>query len=141
MQDTQYCSSMETTKTRRITSPVVKLIWNYRVVYLMLLPALLFYFIFCYIPMYGVTIAFKDYWVTKGILGSPWVGFINFKQIFADSKFWEVFRNTFEINLLKLVFGFPAPIILALLLNEVRKNYFKRVIQTVLYLLFYQMMG
>ena len=84
--------------------------------------------------MYGASIAFKEFWITKGILGSPWVGFKHFEQIFATEKFWQVFTNTIEINLLRLLFGFPAPIILAILLNEVRHRVFKRSIQTIIYL-------
>lgn len=107
---------------------------KYKMLYLMLLPAVAFLFIFSYIPMYGASIAFKEFWITKGILGSPWVGFKHFEQIFATDKFWQVFTNTIEINLLRLVFGFPAPIILAILLNEVRHRIFKRSIQTIIYL-------
>jgi putative aldouronate transport system permease protein len=107
---------------------------KYKMLYLMLLPAVAFLFLFSYIPMYGASIAFKEFWITKGILGSPWVGFKHFEQIFATDKFWQVFTNTIEINLLRLLFGFPAPIILAILLNEVRHRVFKRSIQTVIYL-------
>ncbi|MBP1993130.1 ABC transporter permease [Paenibacillus eucommiae] len=107
---------------------------KYKMLYLMLLPAVTFLLIFSYIPMYGASIAFKEFWITKGILGSPWVGFKHFEQIFATDKFWQVFTNTIEINLLRLIFGFPAPIILAILLNEVRHRVFKRSIQTIIYL-------
>jgi len=107
---------------------------KYKMLYLMLLPAVAFLFIFSYIPMYGASIAFKEFWITKGILGSPWVGFKHFEQIFATDKFWQVFTNTIEINLMRLLFGFPAPIILAILLNEVRQRVFKRSIQTIIYL-------
>ncbi|MCQ6559344.1 ABC transporter permease [Paenibacillus mendelii] len=107
---------------------------KYKMLYLMLLPAIVFLLIFSYIPMYGASIAFKEFWISKGILGSPWVGFKHFEQIFATDKFWQVFTNTIEINLLRLLFGFPAPIILAILLNEVRHRVFKRSIQTIIYL-------
>ncbi|WP_441960553.1 ABC transporter permease [Paenibacillus sp. TAF43_2] len=107
---------------------------KYKMLYLMLLPAVAFLIIFSYIPMYGASIAFKEFWITKGILGSPWVGFKHFEQIFATDKFWQVFTNTIEINLMRLLFGFPAPIILAILLNEVRHRIFKRSIQTIIYL-------
>lgn len=107
---------------------------KYKMLYLMLLPAVAFLFLFSYIPMYGASIAFKEFWITKGILGSPWVGFKHFEQIFATDKFWQVFTNTIEINIMRLVFGFPAPIILAILLNEVRHRIFKRSIQTIIYL-------
>ncbi|SDS86165.1 carbohydrate ABC transporter membrane protein 1, CUT1 family [Paenibacillaceae bacterium GAS479] len=111
-----------------------KRIMGYKMLYVMLLPAIVFLIIFSYIPMYGATIAFKDFWITKGILGSPWVGLEHFEKIFRTEKFWEVFRNTIEINLLRLVFGFPAPILLAILINEVRQKFFKRSIQTIIYL-------
>ncbi|WP_233147202.1 ABC transporter permease [Paenibacillus selenitireducens] len=107
---------------------------NYKMLYVMLLPAIVFLTIFNYIPMYGASIAFKDFSITKGILGSPWVGFDHFTKLFQTDKFWQVFRNTIEINLLRLVFGFPAPVILAILLNEIRNKYFKRSIQTIIYL-------
>ncbi|MCM3747856.1 ABC transporter permease subunit [Paenibacillus pasadenensis] len=115
-------------------SELRKRIMGYRMLYVMLLPAIVFLIIFSYIPMYGASIAFKDFWITKGILGSPWVGLEHFEKIFRTEKFWQVFRNTIEINLLRLVFGFPAPIILAILLNEVRHKFFKRSIQTIIYL-------
>jgi ABC-type polysaccharide transport system, permease component len=115
-------------------SELRKRIIGYRMLYVMLLPAIAFLLIFNYIPMYGATIAFKDFWITKGIMGSPWVGLEHFQKIFDTDKFWEVFRNTIEINLLRLVFGFPAPIILAILLNEVRQRFLKRSIQTIIYL-------
>ncbi|OME77732.1 protein lplB [Paenibacillus sp. FSL A5-0031] len=111
-----------------------KRIFSYKMLYVMLLPSIVFLIIFSYIPMYGATIAFKDFWITKGIMGSPWVGFVHFEKLFETNKFWQVFRNTIEINLLKLLFGFPAPIILAILLNEVRQKFFKRSIQTIIYL-------
>ncbi len=113
---------------------VARRISKYKMLYVMLLPAVVFLIIFNYIPMYGATIAFKDFWMTKGILGSPWVGFEHFERLFATDKFWQVFRNTIEINLLRLLFGFPAPIVLAILLNEVRHKLFKRSIQTIVYL-------
>lgn len=113
---------------------VLKRIWSFRVLYLMLLPIIAGYLIFCYAPMYGIIIAFKDYSPLKGILGSPWAGFEYFKMILSSEGFWKVFRNTIEINLLRLLFAFPAPIILALLLNELRSRTFKRSIQTIVYL-------
>ena len=100
----------------------------------MAVPVVLFFALFHYAPMYGLIIAFKDYNVFKGILGSPWAGLHNFEQVFGDAYFWKVVRNTAIISLLKLVFGFPAPIIIALLLNEVLHMGFKRVIQTIIYL-------
>jgi putative aldouronate transport system permease protein len=102
--------------------------------YLMLIPGIAYYLIFHYLPMYGALIAFKDFSIPKGILGSPWAGFEHFRAIFAQEKFWQVFRNTVVISLYRLVFGFPAPILVAILLNELRKMVFKRTIQTIIYL-------
>ena len=102
--------------------------------YLMILPAFIFLIIFCYVPMYGVTIAFKDYNIFKGVMDSPWVGFVHFNKLLASDKFWQIFRNTLIISLMKLVFYFPFPIVLALALNEVRNKIFKVSIQTVSYI-------
>ncbi|KZE73121.1 protein lplB [Paenibacillus elgii] len=101
---------------------------------LMVLPALVFIFVFSYIPMYGVLTAFQDYSVFKGFLGSPWVGFKHFEAFFNSPEYWKVIRNTIIISSLKIIIGFPAPIILALMLNEVKNMTFKRVIQTISYL-------
>jgi ABC-type polysaccharide transport system, permease component len=103
-------------------------------VYIMLIPVLLYYIIFCYLPMYGVTIAFKNFIPRKGILGSPFVGLVHFKEFFNSYYFWRLLRNTLGINIYSLLFGFPAPIIFALLLNEVKNNSYKRITQTVTYL-------
>jgi putative aldouronate transport system permease protein len=106
----------------------------HRGLYLLLLPAATYYFIFHYLPYFGATIAFKDFNIMKGILGSPWVGFKHFEAIFALDQFHLAVRNTLEISLLRLVFGFPVPLIVALLMNEVGSNWFKRTIQTLIYL-------
>jgi putative aldouronate transport system permease protein len=100
----------------------------------MLIPVFAYYLIFHYVPMYGVTIAFKDYNMFEGIFRSPWVGMDNFRRIFSTSDFYTVLRNTLLLNLLSLIFGFPGPIILALLLNELRNMAFKKSIQTIAYL-------
>ena len=100
---------------------------------LMILPVL-YYAIFCYGPMYGVLISFKDYKIAKGVWGSPWVGFKWFEKFLTDPYFWKLVRNTLLLNIYGLIFGFPIPIILALMLNEVTHTKFKRVIQTVSYL-------
>lgn len=101
--------------------------------YVMLAPALLFLLIFKYTPMYGVIIAFQDFNVIKGMLNSPWVGLKHFEELFMFAEFPRVVRNTLIISLMKLVFGFPAPILLALLLNELLLVRFKRVVQTITY--------
>ncbi|MFK7692742.1 ABC transporter permease [Paenibacillus sp. HJGM_3] len=115
-------------------APLSKHVWMNRYLYLMLIPGLAYYLIFHYLPMYGAIIAFKNFNLSKGILGSPWAGLYHFRELFGQDKFWEVFRNTLLISLYRLIFGFPAPIIAALLLNEVRKMAFKRTIQTIIYL-------
>jgi putative aldouronate transport system permease protein len=105
-----------------------------RSLYLMVLPAVLFYLVFCYLPMYGITIAFKDMSIAKGILGSDWAGLKYFQEVFRDRNFWTPFINTIIISFYKLVFAFPFPIILALFMNEMLNRKFKRFIQTILYL-------
>lgn len=105
-----------------------------KVVYLIFLPVLAYYIIFQYLPIYGLSIAFMDYMPTRGFLGSDWVGFENFRRFFSSIFFGRVVRNTLMISFYELIFGFPAPIIFALLLNEIRNKFFKRTIQTVTYL-------
>lgn len=112
----------------------VRRVIRYRNLYLMLLPALAYYIIFHYYPMYGATIAFKQFSIIKGISDSPWVGLKHFEALMKLDKFWEVFWNTIVISLYRLFFGFPLPLIVALLLNEVRKLVFKRTVQTIIYL-------
>ncbi len=103
-------------------------------IYIMLLAVVVWYCIFCYAPMYGAIIAFKNYSIGRGIFNSPWVGFKHFAAFFNDINFLRVVKNTFLINIYDILWGFPAPIIMALLLNEVRNRYFKRTIQTLTYL-------
>ncbi|GIP22187.1 sugar ABC transporter permease [Paenibacillus sp. J22TS3] len=100
----------------------------------MVWPGIIFIAIFSYIPMYGVVMAFQQYNIFKGVLGSAWVGWMNFKMFFEAPEFWTVMRNTLVISLLKLIIAFPAPILLALMLNEIGNMAFKRFIQTVSYL-------
>jgi len=100
-------------------------------IYLLLLPTIVFFLIFAYLPYFGLTLAFKDYKIYSGLWASPWVGLKHFEAIFSSPGFFKLVRNTVVISLLNLAFGFPAPIIFALLLNEVRIRLFKRVIQTV----------
>ncbi|WP_284643723.1 ABC transporter permease [Paenibacillus silviterrae] len=103
-------------------------------IYMMVVPVVIYYIIMHYMPMYGAVIAFKQFNIAKGIWNSPWVGFKHFQEFFESYYFWRVVRNTLLINFYGLIFGFPAPIILALLLNEIRAALFKRVIQTATYL-------
>ena len=113
-------------------------VWNrlkrFRHLYWMLLIPVAYYLLFHYAPMYGVTIAFKKFNARQGILGSSWVGLKHFNKFMGDPYFWQVVGNTLAINLMDIVLGFPAPIILALLLNEVRSSRFKRAVQTISYL-------
>jgi putative aldouronate transport system permease protein len=103
-------------------------------VYLMMLPIVVYYAIFHYWPMYGILIAFQDYIPGQSFFAGPWVGFRHFISFFKGFYFWRLIRNTFMLNLWGLVFGFPAPIILALLLNEIKVKWYKRTVQTVSYL-------
>jgi putative aldouronate transport system permease protein len=105
-----------------------------RQVYIMAIPVLLYYLLFHYGPMYGASIAFKDFSPAKGILGSPWAGLVHFKSFFDSYYFARIVRNTLLLNLYILVFGFPLPILLAILLNEVRLQFARRFVQTVSYL-------
>lgn len=101
---------------------------------MMILPALLLTFLFAYIPLYGIVIAFKDFNFQDGILHSPFVALKHFREFFQDFKLPQVIRNTLILNLVSLLVSFPAPIILALLLNELREGFFKKSAQTISYL-------
>ncbi|MEV5026915.1 sugar ABC transporter permease [Paenibacillus sp. LPE1-1-1.1] len=107
---------------------------KYWMLYVMILPGIIYYLVFKYLPLAGSVIAFQDYQIFKGMLSSSWVGLDNFKFIFTYEDFYLVLRNTATIALYQLVFGFPAPIILALLFNEVRLMLAKRVMQSLFYL-------
>lgn len=111
----------------------VKLL-KYWDLYLMVLPAVILILLFKYMPMYGVLIAFKDYNLMQGVWGSDWVGFQYFRELFMFDEFPRVVRNTVMISLMKLLVGFPIPIVLALLLNELKFAKFKRMVQTITYL-------
>jgi putative aldouronate transport system permease protein len=103
-------------------------------VYLLIAPAALLLLVFHYIPIYGIIIGFKDYSPYKGIIASEWVGLKYFKAFLTDPTYWNVMKNTVVINVYSLIFSFPAPIILALLLNELSRIKIKRVVQTISYL-------
>src|SRR5699024_5183235 len=102
--------------------------------YLMFIIPIIYFLLFHYTPMFGLIIAFKNYNFVEGIFGSEWVGFEHFKSFIFDPYFWKLVRNTVVLNVYMLIFFFPAPIILALLLNEVRHEIFKKVVQTISYL-------
>ena len=101
--------------------------WNYRWIYLMLLPVMAFYIVYRYVPMYGVTIAFKNYNVFKGVMGSPWCGLDVFKKILTNKNFWLAIKNTLVLNFLTLLTSFPLTIIVSLMLNEIVSAGFKKV--------------
>ncbi len=101
--------------------------------YVMILPAVIFFLVFSYLPMYGIQIAFKDYRAVDGIAGSPWVGLKHFKTFFSAYYFKRLLINTLVLNVENLIFSFPVPIIMAIMLNQIRKDKLKRGIQTSIY--------
>ena len=100
---------------------------------LLTLPGLIYLLIFNYLPMYGAVIAFKDYSLVRGIAESPWVGFSHFSRFFSSFQFWNLIRNTLGLSVFQLLAGFPVPIVLALLLNQMRSKLFRSVVQTMSY--------
>ena len=108
--------------------------WKYRTLYLIALPGIIYFIIFKYVPLAGSVIAFQNYNIFKGFTGSEWVGLEHFKTMFQYQDFLRILTNTILLGLYDLVFAFPAPIILALLLNEIRLVVYKRVLQTVVYM-------
>lgn len=120
-------------KSGRLHSVRKEMKMNYEL-YIMFLPIFIYFLIFAYKPMYGVLMAFQDYTPSKGILGSEWVGFKHFVSFFQSFYFGRLLKNTIVISLSSIVFGFPAPILLALLINEIKSSRFKRVVQTISYL-------
>lgn len=119
------------TFAKRLRRDLSKNKWKYIIV----LPVIIYLILFCYKPMYGILIAFQRYRPTQGgILDGKWMRLYQFKRFFNDIYFWRVFKNTFTISFLNIIFSFPMPIILALILNEVRVQWFKRTVQTVSYL-------
>lgn len=106
-----------------------------KILYLLMLPGILYYIIFKYVPMYGILIAFQDYSMGLGIWGSKFVGFKHFTEFFVNTPdSWKLIRNTLMLNLYDLLFHFPTPIVLALLFHELRNKYFKRMVQTISYM-------
>lgn len=119
---------------KRTWAQTWKLIWKNKMVYLMLLPVLVYYILFHYKPMYGIIIAFMDYSPRKGILGSEWVGFEHFANFFGGYYFGRLLGNTLKLSFATLIFGFPVPILLALLINELTSKKFSKVVQTITYM-------
>ena len=121
----------------KVKSPAVrrKSLWveirKHKEFYLLALPAIIWYIVFCYMPMGGLSLSFKTYKAKLGIWGSPWVGMSNFESLFKDPAFFNSVKMTLRINFVELLLCFPAPILLAILFNELRMNRYKRVLQTV----------
>lgn len=111
-----------------------KYLWKHRMFYLLLLPGAIYFLVFKYVPLLGMVVAFQDYNIFRGFLGSEWVGLENFRYIFRLPEFGQAVWNSIVLNVYSLVFGFPAPIIVALLLNEVTRTWFRRVTQSLIYI-------
>lgn len=127
-------------RTRRLPNDLRKNVWITDIKkniwkYIIILPVIVYLILFCYKPMYGILIAFQRYRPTQGgILNGTWKGFYQFERFLKDIYFWRVLGNTFRLSFLLIIFSFPVPILLALVLNEVRVKWFKRTVQTVSYL-------
>ena len=135
MQATRKFFGKQKEYKQKLTWSVIKKdLYRNRWIYMMALPILGFYILFHYVPMYGATIAFRNFHPIRGIMDSPWVGFDNFRAFFGSIHAWRVIRNTFLLSFYSMLWGFPAPIIFALLLNEIGNTIYKRVNQTLSYL-------
>ena len=113
-----------------------KRLWRDRYLYLLLLPIVIYFILFKYVPFYGIQMAFRDFdnHMNAGISASPWMGMYYFNRLFSSTVFFRVFKNTLLLNIMGLAFGFPAPIFLALMLNEVHSLLYKRVAQSIMYI-------
>lgn len=121
-------------KSYKSSSELKKRLWRNKYLYVMLIPGVLFFVLFKYFPMYGLIISFQDYKPYLGISGSEWVGMENFTRLFSEPDFLNILGNTLILFGMNIVFYFPVPIILALMLNELRGSFFKRFFQTLVYL-------
>ncbi len=131
---TKRCNSSKILNINDVSS-LLKQDWRRnKIKYLLIIPVLAYYVIFCYVPMYGAIIAFKDYSPSLGILQSPWCGFENFINFFKSPYIGRLIKNTLVISFTNLIYGFPAPILLALLINELRSKWFARTVQTITYI-------
>ncbi|MDF2921656.1 MAG: protein lplB [Paenibacillaceae bacterium] len=140
---TQFAASSESGAERsaneeappKAAPRITKRIWRANIpLFLLFLPGALYYVLFKYMPMGGLIIAFKDYNFADGVFHSPWVGLDNFQTIFRQPQTLNIIRNTVVLSFLNVFVGFPFPILLAIMLNEVRRSWYKRIIQTVVYL-------
>jgi len=127
----------KTNKEKKVKQSLKVLAKNYWQIYVLLLPLLVYFFVFCYMPMYGVQIAFRDYKITKGFWGSEWVGLKYFKQFFNAYYFKRLISNTLLLNINGLIWSFPFPLLLAVCLNQIRSDKTKRFIQTTIYVPFF----
>lgn len=125
---------MKIKKGKRTFRESLRKMYKDRALYMLLLPALLVTFMFAYCPMPGLIMAFEDFSIYDGLFGSEWVGLENIRKILTQSKFTTAIWNTLSVSVMSILIGFPAPIILALLINEIKNNVFKRVVQTASYL-------
>ncbi|WP_099467620.1 ABC transporter permease [Konateibacter massiliensis] len=127
-------ASTQVQKPTRNKGEFIKYFKQHKWLYVMLLPGALYFIIFRYIPMGGIVIAFQQYSPFTGIMGSKWVGLTHFRNFFIGTDFWMLLKNTLGISILSLIFYFPAPIILSLLLNEIKNQRYKKVVQTFIYI-------
>lgn len=131
--NTSTAMDLKMEKKKRMATGIAGIKRN-KLLYLMILPGLLYFIIFKYLPMAGMVISFQDYQPYQGIMGSPWVGFKHFIRLFTEPTFFMLLKNTLILFAMNIIIFFPLPIILALMLNEVRHRYFKNIIQTVIYI-------
>ncbi len=134
MQSKAMIKSSEKYKKRNKLADFGKRLYQERALYALFLPVFLYYLIFCYFPLSGIVLAFKKYSPVYGIWGSQWIGVDNFVKFFNNYNFGRILWNTIRISLCSILFNFPAPILLALMLNEVRVQWFKKTVQTISYL-------
>ncbi|WP_270165701.1 ABC transporter permease [Paenibacillus sp. SYP-B4298] len=125
---------LQSARSPKSSSELKRRLWKNKLLYIMILPGLLYFVVFKYLPMYGLIISFQNYKPYKGISGSDWVGFEHFKRLFTEPDFLNILSNTLILFGMNLLFFFPIPIVLALMLNEVRSSAFKRTIQTMVYI-------
>jgi len=121
-------------RSKKKSSSILHQLIRNRLLYLMIFPGLIYFVVFKYLPMGGLVIAFQDYQPYQGITGSPWVGFKHFVRLFTEPTFFMLLKNTLILFAMNLIFFFPLPIILALMLNEVRVKWFKNAVQTIIYI-------
>lgn len=122
------------TKKQDKRNALVKNIWNHKLMYMLLIPGIIYVFLFRYVPMYGITLAFKDINLSEGLYGGVWVGFKYFTRIFESSMFVNALRNTIIINLLKMLTHLVIPVAIALFMNEITREWYKRTLQTAIYM-------